>query len=66
MVGMDTSSIAAAATAFARQQTDQAVQLAVLKKANELQSQGAIQLVTAAVASYNNPPHLGGNIDTRA
>jgi hypothetical protein len=47
--------------------TQQAAQLAVLKKAMELQGQGALQLLMAATQQgYNNPPHLGQNIDVQA
>ena len=63
---MDTSAIATLATDMATLRTGQAVQMAVLKKAMDLQGQGAIQLLTSAVQSYNNPPHLGGSVDTFA
>lgn len=60
---MDTLAIASLATEMATTRTQQAAQLAVLKKAMELQGQGAIQLLMAATQSYNNPAHLGNNVD---
>lgn len=63
---MDTLSIAALATEMATVRTEQAAQLAVLKKAMELQGQGALQLLMAATQTYNNPAHLGNSIDTFA
>ena len=60
---MDTTTLTALATEMATTRTQQAAQIAVLKKAMELQGQGAIQLLQAAVQTYNNPPHLGNSID---
>jgi hypothetical protein len=55
--------IAALATEMSTTRTEQAAQIAVLKKAMELQGQGAIQLLQAAVQTYNNPSHLGNSVD---
>lgn len=64
---MDTSALASLAIEMATVRTEQAVQLAVLKKAMELQGQGAIQLLMAATQqTYNNPQHLGNQIDIYA
>jgi hypothetical protein len=63
---MDVSAIASLATEMATTRTEQAAQIAVLKKAMEMQGQGAIQLLTAATQSYNNPPNLGNSIDVFA
>jgi hypothetical protein len=64
---MDTSAIASLAIEMATVRTEQAAQLAVLKKAMELQGQGAIQLLMAATQqTYNNPQHLGNQIDIYA
>ncbi len=60
---MDTLAIAAIATEMATTRTQQAAQIAVLKKAMELQGQGAVQLVMATTQTINNPPHLGNNVD---
>ncbi|QDX81326.1 hypothetical protein B9N43_08775 [Denitratisoma sp. DHT3] len=63
---MDVSAIASLATEMATTRTEQAAQIAVLKKAMEMQGQGAIQLLTAATQSYNNPPNLGNSVDVFA
>lgn len=57
---MDVSTIASVATGMSQAQTAQAVQLAVLKKAMDMEAQSALQLLQALPA---NPPHLGNNID---
>jgi hypothetical protein len=64
---MDVTGIAASATAMTQAGTANAVQMAVLKKALELEGQSALQLVQAATqTSYNNPSNLGNRIDTYA
>lgn len=65
---MDTLSIAALATDLSQAKTAQAVQLTVLKKAMDIEAQGAMQLVQAAAQATqaNNPPHLGNRVDTFA
>lgn len=63
---MDVSAIASLATEMATTRTQQAAQIAVLKKAMELQGQGALQLLMAATQGHNNPAHLGNHIDTFA
>jgi len=64
---VDVNAIASAATAMSEAKSGQAVQMAVLKKALDLQGQGAIQLVQAAVLTPgNNPSHLGNQINTFA
>jgi hypothetical protein len=63
---MDTLALASLATEMATTTTQQAAQLAVLKKTMELQGQGAIQLVQAATQATSNPPHLGNNVDVFA
>jgi hypothetical protein len=43
------------------------VQLAVLKKAMDIQAQGAMQLIQAAAQVIpNNPPNLGNQVDVFA
>ena len=59
---MDVGAIGSLSTALSNIQTGQEVQLAVQKKAMDLEKQSAEQLV-AAVA---NPPNLGNNVDTYA
>jgi hypothetical protein len=64
---MDTSAIASLATDMAQARTQQAVQVAVLKKAMDVQASGALQLIAAAAQVVtNNPPHLGNSVDTFA
>ena len=64
---MDVSAIASLATEMSQERTAQAVQIAVLKKALDLQEQGAMQLVAAASQVIpSNPPNLGNAVDTFA
>lgn len=66
---MDVTNLASAATAMAQTQTAEAISVAVLKKALDIQAQGAMQLVQAAAQSIqtpSNPPHLGNRVDTLA
>ncbi len=64
---MDVSSIVAVATELSQSRTAEAVQIAVLKKAMDIQGQGAMQLVEAAAQVISsNPPNLGTRIDTFA
>lgn len=64
---MDAVSIAALATDMSQAKTESAVHVAVLKKAMDIQAQGAMQLIQAAAQVIpNNPPHLGNKIDTFA
>lgn len=60
---MDVNAIATLATEMSNERTQAAAQIAVLKMAMDLQGQGAIQLLEAAVQTYNNPPHLGNSVD---
>jgi hypothetical protein len=62
---MDTLAIASLATEMAQTTTQQAAQLAVLKKAMNIEAQGAAQLVQAAaqVMQASNPAHLGNAVD---
>jgi Putative motility protein len=59
-VSMDVSAIASLATQMSQAQTADAVQVAVLKKAMDVQEQSALQLLQAIP---NNPPNLGNNVD---
>ena len=64
---MDTIGIAALASDMSRTRIQGAVQLAVLKKAMDIEAQGAMQLVAAAVqAMPSNPPNLGNQVDVFA
>jgi hypothetical protein len=69
---MDVSTISAIATQMSQERTASAVQIAVLKKAMDIEAQGAMQLIQAAVqasamgAMPANPPHLGNQVNTFA
>ncbi len=55
------------ATDMAQVRLYDAVQIAVLKKAMDIEAQGAMQLVQAASQVIkSNPPNLGNQIDTFA
>ena len=69
---MDVTSLATLATHMRQAELDSAVQVAVLQKALNIESQAALQLLQAAgqsmamTATSNNPPHLGNIIDSYA
>ena len=64
---MDVSSIAALATGMSQARTGEAVQIAVLKKAIDIQAEGAMQLLEAVSQVIpSNPPNLGNRVDTFA
>lgn len=62
---MDVTGIATLATEMTQARTAAAVQVTVLKKALDIQAQGALQLIEAA-SQVTNPPNLGNRVDTRA
>lgn len=64
---MNMGNISAAASSVSQAQTGAAVQIAVLKKAINVEGAGALALVQSAVAAMpSNPAHLGQNIDVYA
>lgn len=64
---MEISDIAGAATQMAQARTADAVQIAMLKKAIDIQAQGAMQLIeSASKVIPSNPPHLGNKVNTFA
>lgn len=63
---MDVSAIAAATNAFSAAQVGDAVQISVLKKAQEVEAQGAVALVNALPEPAGLPSHLGQNVNTTA
>lgn len=64
---MDVTAIAALATQLAQAKTAGDIQTAVFRKALDIKSQGAMQLIDAAAsAGQANPPHLGNRVDTFA
>lgn len=65
---MDVTNIANLATSMATTTTNQAISIAVLKKANDVQAASAAALLGALppVTGANLPPHLGQNVNTKA
>lgn len=64
---MDVSSIASVATELSQARTADAVAIAVLRKALDVQEQGALQLIQALPQPMtSNPPNLGNTINTFA
>lgn len=65
---MEIGAIANLATQMETARTDQAIGIAVLKKALDTQATSAAALLEALppVPSANLPAHLGQNIDTKA
>ncbi|MEC5162974.1 hypothetical protein ACFDR9_004304 [Janthinobacterium sp. CG_23.3] len=63
---MDITGIAQLATGLADTGTKQAVGMAVLKKAQDIQSSTATALIEAIPAVPNLPAHLGSRINTTA
>lgn len=61
---MDVSTLAAVATDMAQTRTASTVQVTLLRKALDIQAQGALQLIqVAAQVIPTNPPHLGNRVD---
>lgn len=67
-MGTDVSSIAALATQLADIRNGQAISVAILKKALEMEKDNAALLLQALgnAGASNNPPNLGLNVDTYA
>ncbi len=64
---MEISSISSNSALVNQASANDAVSLLVLKKAMNLQAQGALQLINALpVPSVNNPPNLGQSVNTFA
>ena len=63
---MDVSGIARLATSMAETGTSQEVDIAMLKKAQEIQLSTATQLLDALPPVQNLPAHLGNTINTKA
>lgn len=63
---MDVSSIAQLSTTIADTGTKQAVGVAVLKKAQDIQASSAAALLQSIPPVQNLPAHLGNNINTTA
>jgi hypothetical protein len=65
---MDVSTIASIATTMSNTATKEAVSVAVLKKAMNIEADNASALLAAipSVPSQKLPPHLGQNVNTTA
>lgn len=63
---MDVSGIANLATQMSATQTNAEASTAVLKKAINIQAQGALALLDAVPQPQNLPAHLGQNVNTTA
>lgn len=64
---MDATGIAAAVGGMSQTQAASTAQLLVLKKALQIESENALQLLQSVTqGGYNNPPNLGNRIDTYA
>jgi len=64
---MDVSLVASASTALSNNANQQAVSIAMLKKAMNLQTQSAAQLLQALPSPPSaNLPHLGNHVNTVA
>ncbi|WP_150428380.1 YjfB family protein [Dechloromonas sp. CZR5] len=63
---MDVASISGQASTLSQSQLSDVVSTSVLRKAIDIQAQGALQLLQALPPVANNPPNLGNTIDVRA
>jgi hypothetical protein len=64
---MNISSAGNIASVLSQSKTDDAVALTMLKKANDIQAQGALQLIQALPQlPSKNPPNLGNSVNTFA
>ncbi len=63
---MEISSTSGYSSAMTQTQLSEAVSTGVLRKAIDIQAQGALQLLQALPQVTNNPPNLGNNIDVKA
>lgn len=64
---MDIGNIASLATGMTQERTQQAIGVAVLKKALDVQASGAMALIAALPPVQGSlPANLGQNIDTTA
>ena len=63
---MEITGIAQLATSMSETRTDQAIGFSVLRKALDMQTAAATELLNALPPVQNLPPHLGQNINTVA
>lgn len=62
---MDISSVGSLTSALTQVRSGDAVSTLVLKKAIDIQEQGALQLLQALPQVTNNPPNLGNSVDIK-
>jgi len=64
---MDIASVGNVSAALSQAKTGDALAITVLKKANDIQAQSAMQLIQALPQpAGNNPPNLGNSVNTFA
>lgn len=63
---MNISAIASLSTQMAQQRTAQSAELAVLKKAMQLQESAAMTLIASVTPATHLPSHLGQNVNVVA
>lgn len=63
---MEISGIARLASAMSQQQTAEAADVAILKKALDMQQQTAATLISAVTPAASLPAHLGQNVNVIA
>lgn len=63
---MDISSIASTASSMAQANANDAVGIAVFRKALDTAASSATQLIESIPQPPSNPPHLGNSVDVSA
>lgn len=64
---MDINSIASASSALSQAKTGDAIAIAVLRKALDIEAQSALQLIQALPPiAANSPPNLGNSVNAFA
>lgn len=63
---MDITSMGGLSAVLSQTQASDAVGIAVLKKAMDIQAQMATQLIQSLPQPASNPPNLGNNVDVKA
>lgn len=63
---MDLPGLSSLSTALSLSRNTDAVDVAVQKKAMDLETQNAQTLIEALPQAAHNPAHLGQNVDTKA
>lgn len=63
---MDVTGLGSLSSAMSQAQNGDTVGTLVLKKAMQVEAQGAMQLLEALPQPPSNPEHLGQNVDVKA